>query len=325
MSFKKRAIKSIVLVLVGVSVITTSILKVVSVIAIEKKSNNINLSQEFLNLDINNIIENEEELIKSHGLNKNQVIQLNEERKLFDVETKLSDMFSDKQIKLLKLEFNSVYGDEDVYKKVNKENNVLTEVNGHRGIIKTTICDNNGTIKDIVEINYFESIENLNQEGKEIKEIKEINDRAMFRSITVVPSKQFGSGTVASVFYPYIKVTRDKRDRINIHGIKSGQKKSYSKDKYNWNSGNTLNFYNSISNASNHFNNIAYKLSGVVLSKYISYVSGLISTTSVVPTLAAVTSILAVLGITVNIFDVAKETVEFIYDFIQINKYYHKI
>ncbi|WP_195251220.1 hypothetical protein [Romboutsia sp. 1001713B170207_170306_H8] len=319
MSLKKRVSKGIALVLIGI-IFSLPVSNTVLAAGLEQEeSYDMSLDEEVLNTDINSIIENESDLIASYGLSKDQVIQLNEERESFDVDTKLSDMFSDEQVELLKLEFKSTYGDEDLLKKVREENNILTEVNGHRGIIKTTIYDNEGQVKDTVEINYFESLENLNQVGKEN------NLEIMSRSTTVVPSKQYGSGTVSSVFYPYIKVTRDTKDRISIHGIKSGQKKSYSKEKYNWNSGNTLNFYNSVNNASVHFNKIGYKLSGAVLSKYISYVSGLIAATTFAPALAVVTSALAALGITVSGFDIAKETIAFLYDFGQINKYYHKI
>ncbi len=122
----------------------------------------------------------------------------------------------------------------------------------------------------------------------------------MTRSTKIVPSSQFGNGKIASYFSPYIKVNRDTRDRIEICSIHTSQVKRYSKDKYNWNSGNTLKFYNYINESRENWKNIGKSVSGTVLAKIAArlgamFVKGIFGFTP-----SAIVDILATLGIVVT-------------------------
>lgn len=180
----------------------------------------------------------------------------------------MSKLYSDDQVKLMKLEFQIENGTEDIFKVVQKSDNIKTEVNGFKGIIKTTILDENGMEVNTFIENYFETLENMNESSK-------IIESEMTRATKIIPSNQFGSGTIASYFSPYIKVDRDTRDRIRICSIHTSQVKRYSKDKYNWNSGNTLKFYNYINESKTNWNNIGKSISGTVLAKVAARLSGM--------------------------------------------------
>lgn len=148
---------------------------------------------------------------------------------------------------------------------------MVCEVNGVKGIMRTTIYDSNGNVEDTYDVNYFEALDNLKDNALALD--------AESRASTIVTSKAYGTGTVASVFSPRIKVTRDTRDRITITSTSKTRTKSYSKEKYNWNSGNTKVFYDAINSARSQWSIIGYSLNSVVLGKLIGYVSGLIAST----------------------------------------------
>ena len=193
----------------------------------------------------------------------------------------------------MKLEFQIENGTEDIFKVVQKSDNIKTEVNGFKGIIKTTILDENGMEVNTFIENYFETLENMNESSK-------IIESEMTRATKIIPSNQFGSGTIASYFSPYIKVDRDTRDRIRICSIHTSQVKRYSKDKYNWNSGNTLKFYNYINESKTNWNNIGKSISGTVLAKVAARLSGMFVKGIFGMTPSAIVDFLATLGIVVT-------------------------
>ena len=155
-----------------------------------KMIDNINIMGDLQELDNLNYYS---ELLSKYDLTKESIENLVEERKNFTVDTQMSKLYSDDQVKLMKLEFQIENGTEDIFKVVQKSDNIKTEVNGFKGIIKTTILDENGMEVNTFIENYFETLENMNESSK-------IIESEMTRATKIIPSNQFGSGTIASYF-----------------------------------------------------------------------------------------------------------------------------
>lgn len=277
--------------------------------------------------DLSNIEDNTK-LLNKYELDVNDIERLESEKDSFDMSSNIDDVYSEDQVKLLKLEFQNTYGTEDMFITANESDEVKTEINGAKGIIKTTSYDSNGKIIDIIEVNYFKSLDELRDNPPyteaESSE-KTIATRAKSSAKTIVPSSSYGPGTVASVFAPRIKVKRDTRDRITITSTTKARTHSYSKDKYNWNSGNTLVFYDTIKNARSQWSSIGYSLSTGSVSAVAAYVSGLVGATVVVPPLSVAISALAALGFTISTPLLARQVISFLGSMVKISNTYKKI
>lgn len=234
-------------------------------------------------------IEFKEELLEQYNFTEEQVEILEEERNNFTVNSSISDVFSENQVNLAKLEFQSTHGVDDVFKIISETNEVKVEVNGANGIIRTTTYGSNKEILDVVEVDYFKEMDTIKDDTPCVE--------AESRATTIVPSNSYGTGTVSSYFTPKIKVTRDTRDRITITSTTSVRTTTYSKDKYNWNSGNTLVFYNAIKDARSAWNRTIASVSAPAIIKVATYLSGYIGATVIVPGVNTIIGGLAALGI----------------------------
>lgn len=267
--------------------------------------------------DLNNI-ENNTELLERYNLNLDDIKRINLERSTFTQDALMSDIFSDEQVKLMKIEFQNSNGVEDTFETIKDEGNIKIETNGFRGIIRNTVFDDTGAIESSFDVNYFEQLDKFNMESKE----EQTPDPY---ATTIVPSNQFGTGKISSAWKPYIKVTRDTRDRIIISN-KSGELCNYSKDKYNWNSGDTLKFYNSINSARDSWNGIANSMNATLIAKVIAYCGGLIALGAVAPAVAAVVAFLTDLGILGGgAIAIGTNIVGFIKEMITIENTFHAI
>lgn len=293
-------------------------------------------------------IENKPELLKDYDLNCDEIQRIEEERSSFNSDSNMSDVFSDEQVKLMKLEFQNTNGSEDKLITASNDNNVKVEVNGFRGIIKSTVYNNSGNVEQVSEVNYFESLDNLNAQysnengfiiendnDSSLNLVDNLNDitynqpvirSAKSATTTIVPSKQFGTGKVSNVFHPSIKVTRNTRDVITINSTKSNERKTYSKEKYNWNSGSTLQYYNQIKTASSNWYGIANALNSAAIGKVIGYVAGLVAETSFAPQISAVVAVLGGIGIVGgSAVSIGYKVIKFLGSMEQIQRIYNRI
>lgn len=280
-------------------------------------------------------IENNTELLNKYELNVNEIKKLENEKNSFDMSSNIEDVYSIEQVKLLKLEFQNTYGTEDVFITANKSDEVKTEINGAKGIIKTTSYDSDGKIINVIEVNYFKSLDELRDnppytEEESREEIisgrtKRSTQASKNKSTTIVPSSSYGPGTVASIFAPRIKVKRDTRDRITITSTTKARTKSYSKSKYNWNSGNTLVFYDTIKKARSQWSSIGYTLSAGSVSTLAAYVSGLVGATVIVPPLSGIIAALGALGFTISTPLFARQVTSFLLSMVKISNTYKQI
>ena len=113
----------------------------------------LNKNTKFKNIleqDINN------QILKLNNITEEDINRERNIRSAFNEDTSYSELFSEGQIKLTKFEFQQKYGIEDKFVFLSEEDGVKTEVNGYRGIIKTTDKEN----KEVTS-NYFDTLDYL--------------------------------------------------------------------------------------------------------------------------------------------------------------------
>lgn len=277
------------------------------------------------------------DLKEKYNLNDNEIKELENEREEFTDSSNPEDVFSDEQVSLMKLEFQNTHGDEDTFKIVSNENNIVIEVNGAKGIIRTTVYKDNGEVESTFDSNYFEGLDNIKNSVENesiqpsiktttIQPLSKTAARASKKATNIVPSKQFGTGKIAKYFTPSIKVKRDTRDRITVVSTTKARTKKYSKDKYNWNSGNTLKFYNAINDARSSWSGIGKVLAAGALGKVAGYVAGLVAATSFAPPVSAVIAFLSGIGLVGTTgFAVASQITGFLGNMLTISNTYKKL
>ena len=308
--------KIMALVLFGVIVLTSVCNSIYAA-----QNNNVPNSMKAENIlgDLSNV-EIDENLKEKYNLNDNKIKELENERDKFTDSSNPEDVFSDEQVSLMKLEFQNTHGVEDTFKVVSNENNIVIEVNGAKGIIRTTVYKDNGEVESRFDSNYFEGLDNMKNS------IKNEGIQPRSKTTTIVPSKQFGTGKIAKYFTPSITVKRDTRDRITVVSTTKARTKKYSKDKYNWNSGNTLKFYNAINDARSSWSGIGKVLGAGALGKVAGYVAGLVASTSFAPPVSAVIAFLSGIGIVGTTgFAVATQVTDFLKHMLTISNTYKKL
>lgn len=252
MTLKKRASKSITLALVGI-IVSTPIFNTVS--AMENNAGTANVI-----MDNYNMSSDERNLIEEDRENMSAIQDMN------DPQT-ISERFSDEQVKLLKVEFQEKNGTVDEFKQHKEDDGSITEINGCRGIIRTT----DPKTGEILETNLFEIYDTLNAESSNI-DSTQYNDND---TGTVSISRRSANASVPIPRGGHS--TQSPADRANLKATVSGStvklvannpikgttsSKSYKKTTSNWYTGSTKAYYNSIRSARrswgtsmSHFNN----------------------------------------------------------------------
>ena len=215
MSFKKRATKSIALALMGVT-IATPILNTAS--AMENSN---------------------------YGLSNDKIIELKKEASKFNENTSIEELYSEEQIKLMKIEFHEKFGNENVFKEVYSEKNIKLEINGYTGDITATL-----EREEPIVSNYFDGIEYIKNSIYNNK-----NEVEPFYSL----SKHYrSSGPDQSYLKVYVE--SGKSNMLVARNTK-GNTKTYYKSASSWNSGNTSALRQEIESAKNNWNKASSALS----------------------------------------------------------------
>ena len=219
MSMKKRAVKSIAIALVGVSLVTP-ICNTVSAMEVTDAKINHNI-----------------ELMNEYGIDEQERTLLEKQRASMTLETEIEDRFSDEQVKLLKIEFQETHGDKDEFKQYKEDDGTITEVNGHRGIIKVTNPENG----EVVELNLFEAYDNLNRSS-------DINfkyvDNSDLSTYATPPIPTGGHSTQSPADKANLKGTVSGSNvKLSARNPVTGTYKNYTKSKSNWYTGSTKGYY----------------------------------------------------------------------------------
>ncbi len=151
MTFKKSVSKSIAITLI-ISILSISMYNLAYAEQSSKKLSNQIVENENImgNLEEVDNLNHYSKLLTEYNLTEESISKLIQERKSYTIDTDMSKLYSDDQVKLMKLEFQIENGTEDIFKVVKKSDNLITETNGAKGLIRTTILDENG-----IEINNF--------------------------------------------------------------------------------------------------------------------------------------------------------------------------
>lgn len=279
MSFKKRATKSIVLALVGVT-IATPILNTAS-------------AMENLN----------------YGLSNDKIIELKKEASKFNENTSIEELYSEEQIKLMKIEFHEKFGNEDVFKEVYSENNIKLEINGHTGDIRGTLEG-----EEPIVSNYFDGIEYIKNSIYNNK-----NEVEPFYSL----SKHYrSSGPDQSYLKVYVE--SGKSNMLVARNTK-GNTKTYYKSASSWNSGNTSALRQEIESAKNNWNKASSALSSAGSKVLWNLLAGYISAGAFATPAGIILAALNSYSIAGNVATAASRGASYLIDLGQINSIHAKL
>ena len=279
MSFKKRATKSIVLALVGVT-IATPILNTAS-------------AMENLN----------------YGLSNDKIIELKKEASKFNENTSIEELYSEEQIKLMKIEFHEKFGNEDVFKEVYSENNIKLETNGHTGDIRGTLEG-----EEPIVSNYFDGIEYIKNSIYNNK-----NEVEPFYSL----SKHYrSSGPDQSYLKVYVE--SGKSNMLVARNTK-GNTKTYYKSASSWNSGNTSALRQEIESAKNNWNKASSALSSAGSKVLWNLLAGYISAGAFATPAGIILAALNSYSIAGNVATAASRGASYLIDLGQINSIHAKL
>ncbi|MEO3216849.1 hypothetical protein, partial [Romboutsia sp. 1001216sp1] len=207
MTFKKRVTKSMALALIGVT-ISTPILNTAS--AMENAT---------------------------YGLSNDKIIELKKQADEFNENTSMEELYSEDQIKLMKIEFHEMFGNENEFKEVYSENNIKLEINGYTGDMRATVEG-----EEPIVTNYFDGIEYIKNSIHNSK-----NEAEPFYSL----SKHYrSSGPDQSYLKVYVQ---SGKSNILIARNTKGNTKTYYKSASSWNSGNTSALRQEIESAKNNW------------------------------------------------------------------------
>lgn len=186
--------------------------------SIETPSNKIDLDVNSKILMLNKITEEE--------LEKEKLI-----RESFNENTSNSELFSEGQVKLTKIEFQQENGIEDKFILTKEENGVKVEVNGAKGIIKLTSKEDGEII-----LNYFENLDNLHNQ---------------YNIIQKAPNRPANGWSTQGPDNANMYVTKGStRDTITASKPTGSRgSKTYTKPTNNWYSGYTKGYYDNVGNA----------------------------------------------------------------------------
>lgn len=279
MSFKKRATKSIALALMGVT-IATPILNTAS--AMENSN---------------------------YGLSNDKIIELKKEASKFNENTSIEELYSEEQIKLMKIEFHEKFGNENVFKEVYSENNIKLEINGYTGDIRGTLEG-----EEPIVSNYFDGIEYIKNSIYNNK-----NEVEPFYSL----SKHYrSSGPDQSYLKVYVE--SGKSNMLVARNTK-GNTKTYYKSASSWNSGNTSELRQEIESAKNNWNKASSALSSAGSKVLWNLLAGYISAGAFATPAGIILGALNSYSIAGNVATAASRGASYLIDLGQINSIHAKL
>ena len=279
MSFKKRATKSIALALMGVT-IATPILNTAS--AMENSN---------------------------YGLSNDKIIELKKEASKFNENTSIEELYSEEQIKLMKIEFHEKFGNENVFKEVYSEKNIKLEINGYTGDIRGTLEG-----EEPIVSNYFDGIEYIKNSIYNNK-----NEVEPFYSL----SKHYrSSGPDQSYLKVYVE--SGKSNMLVARNTK-GNTKTYYKSASSWNSGNTSALRQEIESAKNNWNKASSALSSAGSKVLWNLLAGYISAGAFATPAGIILAALNSYSIAGNVATAASRGASYLIDLGQINSIHAKL
>ena len=279
MSFKKRATKSIALALMGVT-IATPILNTAS--AMENSN---------------------------YGLSNDKIIELKKEASKFNENTSIEELYSEEQIKLMKIEFHEKFGNENIFKEVYSENNIKLEINGYTGDIRGTLEG-----EEPIVSNYFDGIEYIKNSIYNNK-----NEVEPFYSL----SKHYrSSGPDQSYLKVYVE--SGKSNMLVARNTK-GNTKTYYKSASSWNSGNTSELRQEIESAKNNWNKASSALSSAGSKVLWNLLAGYISAGAFATPAGIILGALNSYSIAGNVATAASRGASYLIDLGQINSIHAKL
>ena len=222
MAIKKKIRKGIILSLTGI-ILSTSIFGQAS--AMQYSQN------------INDKVLDKSDIIDSFDMTEKEFIQAQENRERFTYETDESELFSNEQVSLTKIEFQQKYGTEDKFVFVEEFENIKSEVNGARGIIRITDLETG----EVDNIEYFKNLDKLNDKYE--TEYEDI-------SYTKATPSRPGAWRTQGPDKANLSVKKGStRDTIKASNPVTGKVKTYTKNTGNWYSGYTKGYYDNVSKA----------------------------------------------------------------------------
>lgn len=221
MTFKKRACKTVAIALVG---ITISVPSFSSINAME------------LNKTPNEQTTVSNSVLDTFNMNEEEFAQAKKTRDNFTSETEESERFSNEQVNLSKIEFQQKYGSEDKFIFIEEYENIRSEANGARGIIRLT--DLNSGEVEIMD--YFNILDGLRDEYE--NDTDNLDSRA-------TPSRP-GAWRTQGPDQANISVKKgSSRDTIKASNPVTGNIKTYTKNTNDWYSGYTKGYYDNVRKA----------------------------------------------------------------------------
>lgn len=279
MSFKKRATKSIALALVGITIATPM-------------------------LNTASAMEN-----SNYGLSNDKIIELKKEANEFDENTSMEKLYSEDQIKLMKIEFHEMFGNENEFKEVYSENNIKLEINGYTGDIRGTVEG-----EDPIVSNYFEGIEYIKNSIDNNK-----NEADPFYSLS---QHYRSSGPDQSYLKVYVQ--SGKSNMLVARNTK-GNAKTYYKAASSWNSGNTSALRQEIESAKNNWNKASGALTSAGSKTLWNILAGYITAGAFATPVGIILAALNSYGIAGNVATAASRGASYLVDLGQINNIHAKL
>lgn len=279
MSFKKRATKSIALALVGVTIATPML----------------NTASAMENLN--------------YGLSNDKIIELKKEASKFNENTSMEEIYSEEQIKLMKIEFHEKFGNENIFKEVYSENNIKLEINGYTGDIRGTLEG-----EEPIVSNYFDGIEYIKNSIYNNK-----NEVEPFYSL----SKHYrSSGPDQSYLKVYVE--SGKSNMLVARNTK-GNTKTYYKSASSWDSGNTSALRQEIESSKNNWNKASSALSSAGSKTLWNLLAGYISAGAFATPSGIILAALNSYSIAGNVATAAARGASYLIDLGQINNIHAKL
>lgn len=279
MTFKKRSTKSMALALIGVT-ISTPILNTAS--AMENAT---------------------------YGLSNDKIIELKKQADEFDENTSMKELYSEDQIKLMKIEFHEMFGSENEFKEVYSENNIKLEINGYTGDMRATVEG-----EEPIVTNYFDGIEYIKNNIHNSK-----NEAEPFYSL----SKHYrSSGPDQSYLKVYVQ---SGKSNMLIARNTKGNTKTYYKSASSWNSGNTSALRQEIESAKNNWDKASKALNSAGVKTLWNLLAGYIAAGAFATPAGIILAALNSYGIAGNVATAASRGASYLVDLGQINNIHAKL
>ena len=294
MNFKKRASKSIVLALVGIT-ISTPILNSVSAMDVDTNNNN---KVNFETKEDNDLYVNDELLLGN----------ANQGRSISDYNTFYENVKED---------FKRKFGTEDEFKVIASSKDFKTEGNGYTGQLKVTTYKN-GEVDEVIFVNYLENVKNyVNQL------LEEENQQETYAESYVVKTIKSGGPDPLSF---NVRTGGNYNSKYKMYATSwYGKSKTWYKNS-EWKTGYTKGLYDELRFARNNVENIASTLSpGVSKVEVLASLASFLGPVVPIPGINAVVGVLSAFSFSLPVIQVAGYSLDYIKN-INVAQYnYNKI